>query len=107
LYHGKEGGGELVIAGGGHRGFSLEVGPHAAAGRFTRHEKVSPLHQLNGKHYHQIFYTLPSEEWRVNAMLELLALPGAWSNQRERRYGTLLGYKDWQNDLWLFRHPVR
>lgn len=79
---------------------------HAAAGRFTRHERVSPLQQLNGTLYHQVFYTLPNEDWRVNAMLELLALPGAWSNERERRYGMLLGYEDWQNGVWLLRHPV-
>ena len=79
---------------------------HAATGRFTKHKKVSPLQKLNGRLHHQFFYTLPNEDWRVNAMLELLALPGAWSNERERRYGTLLGYKDWQNDIWLSHHPV-
>lgn len=79
---------------------------YAAAGRFTKHEKVRLLHQLNGARYHQIFYTLPNEDWRIDAMLELLALPGAWSSERERRYGTLLGYEDWQNDIWLSRHPM-
>jgi threonine aldolase len=34
------------------------------------------------------------------------SLPGAWSSERERRYGTLLGYEDWQNDIWLSRHPA-
>ena len=78
---------------------------YAAAGRFAKHETVRPLHQLNGTLYRQIFYTLPNEEWRIDAMLELLALPGAWSNEQDRRYGTILGYEDWQ-DVWLSRHPV-
>jgi hypothetical protein len=80
---------------------------HVEAGRFTKHEKVSTLQQLGDRPHHQIFYTLPGEEWRVDAMLDLLAVPGAWSNERERRYGTLLGYEDWQNDVWLSLHPVR
>ncbi|HWI86596.1 MAG TPA: hypothetical protein VNT42_09795 [Sphingomonas sp.] len=78
---------------------------HVAAGRFTKQVKVSPLQLLNGRLDHQIFYTLPNEDWRVQAMLELLALPGAWSGERERRFGMLLGYEDWQNDVWLDRHP--
>lgn len=80
---------------------------YVEAGRFTRREKVSTLQQMDGRAHHQIFYTLPGEEWRADAILDLLATPGAWSNERERRYGTLLGYEDWQNDLWLSRHPVR
>jgi hypothetical protein len=76
---------------------------HVAAGRFGKREQIS---QVNGLLYRQVFYTLPNEGWRVDAMLELLALPGAWSNERERRYGALLGYEDWQNDVWLSRHPV-
>jgi hypothetical protein len=76
---------------------------HVAAGRFGKREQISPV---NGLLYRQVFYTLPNEGWRVDAMLELLALPGAWSNERERRYGALLGYEDWQNDVWLSRHPV-
>ena len=80
---------------------------HVAAGRFTRHEHTSTLHQLDNRLYRQIFYTLPAEEWRVDAMLNLLAAPGPWSNERERRFGTLLGYEDWQNDFWLSRYPVQ
>ncbi len=80
---------------------------YVATGRFTRHENVSTLRQLNDRPYHQIFYTLPGEEWRVDAMLELLAAPKPWTNERERRYGSLLGYEDWQNDVWLSRSPVR
>lgn len=79
---------------------------HVAAGRFTKREEVSILHRLNDRLNHQIFYTLPGEEWRVDAMLELLAMPGAWSNERERQFGTLLGYEDWQNDIWLSRLPA-
>jgi hypothetical protein len=77
------------------------------AGRFERRtvEKATPLRPdwLSRR----IFYTLPGETWRVDAILELSVHFGNWTNEHERRFGTLLGYEDWQNDIWLERHPVR
>lgn len=76
------------------------------AGRFERRivDEAVPLRPdwLSRR----IFYTLPGEAWRVDAMLELIVHYGAWTNEHERRFGTLLGYEDWQNDIWLERHPV-
>ena len=54
----------------------------------------------------RVFYTLPGEDWRVEAMLELIEHYGNWTNEHERRFGSLLGYEDWQNDIWLERYPV-
>ncbi|XUJ35798.1 hypothetical protein ACQ5SK_10500 [Bradyrhizobium japonicum] len=51
--------------------------------------------------YRMLFYTLPGSEWRVDAMLALLGESGAWSDDRERRFGELLGYESWQIDYWL------
>lgn len=77
---------------------------YVAAGRFGKREEVAQV--AGGLRSHQVFYTRLGEAWRVDAMLELLALPGTWSAERERRYGELLGYEDWQNDVWLRRYPV-
>ena len=48
-------------------------------------------------------YTLPGHEWRVKALHELFDSPGPWTAIHERRQGELLGYEDWQNDIWLER----
>jgi hypothetical protein len=51
--------------------------------------------------YRMLFYTLPGNAWRVDAMLPLLNEPGAWSDSCERRFGELPGLKSWQIDYWL------
>jgi len=79
---------------------------HVEAGRIAKKEILSTLPSLQNRTHHRLFYTLPNEGWRVDAMLKLLDLPGAWSQERERRYGALLGYEDWQNDIWASRFPV-
>jgi hypothetical protein len=61
------------------------------------------VEKLRHKEFHRIFYSLPGEEWRVDAMLDLFASPGPWSATHERRQGELLGYADWQNEIWLRR----
>ncbi len=35
----------------------------------------------------------------------LLRQSGGWSREKERRFGELLGYDDWQNDYWLSHLP--
>ena len=56
--------------------------------------------------FRDIFYTIPGEAWRVDAMLDLAVHYGSWTNEHERSFGSLLGYEDWQNDIWLERYPV-
>jgi hypothetical protein len=72
-------------------------------GRFTKRINI---HRLTAKgllypNAHEIFYTLPGEEWRVDAKIDLYNEPGKWTAARERRLGELLGYADWQNDIWM------
>jgi hypothetical protein len=76
---------------------------HVAVGRLIRREVIEPVPDLPHLEYRQLFYALPGHEWRVGAMLTLLNEPGAWSDDREQRFGELLGYEDWQNDYWLTR----
>ena len=56
-----------------------------------------------------ILYATPSEAWRIDAMRGLLQQGGPWTAERERAEGELLGYSDWQNDIWInrrFTKPV-
>lgn len=75
-------------------------------GRFVRQEYVvliSLPHRPEVRGFHRIYFTLPGEEWRVPAMIDLMAREGPWTSAREREYGSLLGYEDWQNDIWAQR----
>lgn len=74
---------------------------HVAAGRLTRREVIEAAPDRPRLEYRKLLYSLPGHEWRTDAMLMLLNEPGAWSDDRERRFGELLGYEEWQNDYWL------
>jgi len=78
---------------------------HMTAGRLIKREFVEPIPQLPHLVTRSIFYVLPGEEWRVHAMRRLLQQPGAWSPEKEGRFGELLGYERWQNDFWLSQLP--
>ena len=82
-------------------------GRHVADGRINRRVIHKPVPQRPDWLSRRVFYTLPTEDWRVDAMLELIEHYGNWTNEHERRFGSLLGYEDWQNDIWLERHPVQ
>jgi hypothetical protein len=88
------------------RGISLEpnwdgdeeyFAPHVVAGRFVRREHA---HSDGRRH---AFYALPGEEWRFDAYIEMWkqADKSGWSEELERLEGHLLGYEDWQNDLYI------
>lgn len=79
---------------------------HVDARRFERRAVDEPVPRRPDWLLRRIFYTLPGEAWRVDAMLELIVHYGSWTNDHERSFGTLLGYEDWQNDVWLERYPV-
>lgn len=53
--------------------------------------------------WHRILFALPAEEWRIDAMIDLLS-DDTWSPAHERREGELLGYEDWMNDFHLARN---
>ena len=57
--------------------------------------------QLPHLSYHRIFYAQPGEVWRIAAMLDLYGRPGPWTESREREFGTLLGYEDWQHEIFF------
>ena len=82
---------------------------HAEAGRFVKRLQVIPSvdPRISIKEWHRIFYSLPAEEWRIDAMIELRARPGDWSADREREEGRLLGYTDEQNEIWQARTYLR
>ena len=77
---------------------------HVDAGRLMKREVIEPCPDLPQLEYRRLLYALPGHEWRVDAMLALLNEPGAWSGDRERRFGELLGYEAWQIDYWLTHH---
>ena len=74
---------------------------HVAEGRFIRRELIEACPGSPQLEYRMLFYTLPGNEWRIDAMIALRSEPGAWSDDRERRFGELLGYESWQIDYWL------
>ncbi|MGE3935426.1 MAG: hypothetical protein AB7F67_19355 [Rhodospirillaceae bacterium] len=76
---------------------------HVEAGRIVRCDHLSDAAWGT---CHRILYALPSEEWRIQAMLDLVS-SGEWSSDHERRQGELLGYADWMNDYWLEQIPRR
>ena len=71
---------------------------HVVDGRLVRHDHYS---ETSGKRHHRILFALPNEEWRMQAMIDLMSGLGGWSPDHERREGELLGYEDWMNDHWL------
>ena len=80
---------------------------HVEKGRFIKKiaTRNMAVPKLPYQHFDQTLFALPGEAWRIDAMVALLAERGRWSHDRERRFGSLLGYEDWQNDLWLSRLP--
>lgn len=77
---------------------------HVDAGRLVRRDEIF---QSERGHIHYIYFALPGEEWRIQAMIDLFKSPGPWSREKEREEGSLLGYTDEQNELWRnLSHPI-
>ena len=76
---------------------------HVEMGMFVRREYVE-ISSNARRPLHVILYAAPNEAWRLDAMIEL-RLQGEWSVEHERTEGELLGYADWQNDIWINRLP--
>ncbi len=74
---------------------------HVSAGRIVRRDHFSQqAGTITTFALHRIFFALPAEEWRIDAMVELKG-SATWSREHERREGELLGYEDWMNDHFL------
>jgi len=74
---------------------------HVETGRFVRRDVIVEHPTMGRLHY--VYFAMPGEEWRIQAMIDLLARPGKWSLEREREEGDLLGYTAEQNDVWIGR----
>jgi len=75
-------------------------------GVFVRRDHLVPADMeagLPGAWY--VFFARADEAWRIDAMIELKKglYSGGWTLEHERREGMLLGYEDWQNEIWLAR----
>jgi len=75
---------------------------HIATGRFVRHDAFEAFPGRHNLRLHRILFALPGEEWRIDAMIELLRSK-VWTAAEERREGELLGYEGWMNDWWIAR----
>ena len=74
---------------------------HVAEGRIVRMDHFSEATGRRAYIVHRILFALPGQEWRMQAMIDLMTGDEPWSPQLERRQGELLGYADWMNDYWL------
>lgn len=74
---------------------------HVADGRIVRFDHYSDVSGRKPYVKHRILFALPGEEWRMQALIDLMERNEAWSPELERREGELLGYADWMNDYWL------
>lgn len=71
---------------------------YVGIGRLARGDDLT---EQDGKRLHRIMFALPGEEWRMQAMIDLMASSEAWTTEHERTQGELLGYENWMNDYWL------
>lgn len=76
---------------------------HIASGRLVRRDRFVYPTQPEKHIWHWVFFALPSEQWRIDEMIELKTST-KWSLHHERREGELLGYEDWMNDYHLARY---
>ena len=76
---------------------------HVAEGRLVRLDHFSEISGRAQYTSHRILFALLGEEWRMQAMVDLMSDSTAWTSAHERRQGELLGYEDWMNDHWIDR----
>ena len=80
--------------------------PYVQSGRFVMREVITPSRDPRADlAVRTVLYALPTEQWRIDAYL-LLRQTGfkyGWSETCERMQGTLLGYTDEQNDVYIER----
>ncbi len=83
--------------------------PYVDAGRFVKRERTVPSRVETGGRTipasRNLLYALPAEAWRIDAYLLLMdtADKAGWSEGFERLQGSLLGYDDTQNDIFIER----
>ncbi|HEY0061114.1 MAG TPA: hypothetical protein VGC21_03270 [Telluria sp.] len=75
--------------------------PYVESGLLLRKEYL--FKQRNGRQSRIVLYAKPQEEWRMEAyrLLKQTAEKTGWNEGFERIEGTLLGYEEWQNDIYI------
>ncbi len=84
---------------------------YVASGTFVKREyvllagKPGQADRAAERRIRIILYALADQEWRINAFILLLetAAKSGWSEGFERMQGSLLGYEEWQNDIFIER----
>ena len=81
-----------------------DFAPHVAAGRIIKREYYWDDKE-SGHSFVEIYYALPGEEWRIDALHELnLVVQNKlrpWTNDEEISTGRLLGYTDDEINAFL------
>lgn len=77
--------------------------PYVRDGQFSKKEYVTL--SKNNRRVRVVLYARRGEEWRMDAyiLLKKTAEKSGWSEGFERFEGSLLGYEDWQNDIYIER----
>jgi hypothetical protein len=76
---------------------------HVRAGIFIRQDNIEP--REDGHTEHTVLIAQHDQTWRISAMIRLRRHLDAWTVEHEREEGRLLGYEEWQNDIWIARRP--
>lgn len=72
--------------------------PYVNSGIFLRKEFY-----ISDPSLKYVAFVKPDEKWRIDEFISLkkAAEKSGWSEEFERREGSLLGYEDWQNDIYI------
>lgn len=75
--------------------------PYVEAGLFSASEHIV-AHPHRGK-MRFVMYAAKNEEWRIQAfvLLQKTIAHSGWSKGFTRLEGSLLGYEDWENDIFI------
>jgi hypothetical protein len=78
-----------------------QFAPHVEARLLIAFEYV--VDAAKGRRARYVLYARSGEEWRVPAymLLKKTATKSGWNEGFERMEGSLLGYEDWQNDVYI------
>ncbi|UUZ49180.1 hypothetical protein LP420_01675 [Massilia sp. B-10] len=78
--------------------------PYVASGLFSKAEHFIPGKE--NRTLRLVLYARNGEEWRIRAyvLVRTTAAKCGWSEGFERMEGSLLGYSDSQNDIFIERH---
>jgi hypothetical protein len=76
--------------------------PYVTDGLFFKREYILP-EKTNRRKTRVVLYARKGEEWRVEAyiLLKQTADKSGWGEGFERMEGSLLGYEEWQNDIYI------